>query len=76
MEATIWVIKYLIVASEDRMFFLKIKIGIIDNKLISKPTHAPNQEDAEMEMKVLEIKNIKEMRWNSFIIRKEILFYH
>jgi hypothetical protein len=37
-------------------------MGIIDNKLISKPTHAPNQEDAEMEMKVLEIKNIKEMR--------------
>jgi len=52
----IWVIKYLIEASEDFMFFVKIKIGMIDRRLISNPTQAPTHEEAEIEIKVLIIK--------------------
>lgn len=60
VEATDCVMKYLTDDSEDKTLLLFIR-GIIDNILISKPSHIPNQEYDEIEIRVLKksiIKNI------------------
>lgn len=54
-EAKAWVKKYFRDASVDIKLLSLIK-GIKDNKLISKPIHAPNHEFEEIVIKVPEIK--------------------
>jgi len=54
------------------VFLFKIKSGIIDIKLTSRPTQAPNHVEAEIEIKVLEISRKKIRILNILIIRKEI----
>jgi len=54
-EAKAWVKKYFKDASVDIKLSSLIK-GIKDNKLISNPIHAPNQEFEEIVIKVLIIK--------------------
>lgn len=49
-EAKVWVKKYLIADSLERIFLLSIIRGINDNKLISNPIHIPSQEEDEIEI--------------------------
>lgn len=51
-EAKACVKKYFKEASVDKELFVLIIRGINDNKLISKPIHAPSHEFAEIEIKV------------------------
>lgn len=44
VEAIACTMKYLIEDSADSLFFLLCIRGIIDNRLISRPNHIPNQE--------------------------------
>lgn len=57
-EANAWVKKYFNEASVD-INLLSLIRGIKDNKLISKPIQAPNQELAEIEIRVPTIKILK-----------------
>lgn len=77
-EAKAWVRKYFNEASVDIKLFVLIIKGINDNKLISNPTQAPNQELEETVIIVLLIKvkknnnlaeflNIKKKRIKTFI---------
>lgn len=69
-EAIACVIKYLIDASEDIiLFFLYIR-GIIDRRLISNPIHIPNQEYAEMPIKVLDKRRVMNTILYIFVIKK------
>lgn len=56
IEAIAWVKKYFNAASEDRRFLWFEIRGIKLSKLISRPIQHPNQELAEIEIKVLKNK--------------------
>lgn len=58
-EARAWVKKYFKDASVESKLFVSIIKGIKDNKLISNPIQAPNQELEEIEIKVPLIKVVK-----------------
>lgn len=58
-EAKAWVKKYFKEASVDSKLFVSIIKGINDNKLISNPIQAPNQELEEIEINVPLIKVVK-----------------
>jgi hypothetical protein len=58
-EARAWVKKYFKEASVDSKLFVSIIKGIKDNKLISSPIQAPNQELEEIEIKVPLINVVK-----------------
>lgn len=60
-EAKLCVRKYLIEDSLDSIFLLSDIKGINDNKLISNPTHIPNQEEEEIEIAVPVNKVIKKI---------------
>lgn len=70
-DAKAWVKKYFSEASVDINLSSLIR-GIKANKLISKPIQALNQEFAEIEIKVLEIKIVKNIIFERlFIIKKK-----
>jgi len=56
---------------------LKFKIGIIENKFNSSPIHIDNQFDDEIDIKVLNINNIKNVILVKFkfIRKKNIILY-
>lgn len=58
-EANAWVRKYFKEASVESKLFVSIIKGIKDNKLISSPIQAPNQELEEIEIKVPLISVVK-----------------
>lgn len=58
-EAKACVKKYFNEASVEKRFFVLVINGIKDSKLISNPIHAPNQEFADVEIKVPLISVIK-----------------
>lgn len=70
VEAKAWVTKYLIEDSDDLLILLSIR-GIIDNKLISRPTHILTQEFEEILIKVPTITEIIKSKFLSFINKIE-----
>lgn len=58
IDAVAWIKKYLAAASVDRGFGLFIRIGIIANMLISRPTQARSQWELNSVMRVPE-NNVK-----------------
>lgn len=66
-EARACVKKYFSEASEDIKLFVLIIKGINDNKLISNPIQAPNQEFDEMVIKVPPTKVIKNNNLDEFL---------
>ena len=66
-EANAWVKKYFKEASEDIKLFVLIIKGINDNKLISNPIHAPNQDVDETVTRVPLIRVIKNNKLDEFL---------
>lgn len=66
-EAKAWVKKYLREASDDIKLFVLIIKGINDNKLISNPIQAPNQEVEETVIRVPLIRVIKNKSLDEFL---------
>lgn len=60
-EAKAWAKKYFRADSLETKFLVVLMRGIKHNKLISKPIQAPNQELAEIVIKVPLIKQIKKI---------------
>ena len=66
-EAKAWIKKYFKAASEDIKLFVLIIKGINDNKLISNPIQAPNQEVDEIVIKVPLVKVIRNNNLDEFL---------
>lgn len=66
-----WVMKYFRVASVGNLFLWFFNKGIRDNKLISRPIQALNQEKDEIAMNVPIIIEMKNKILNNLIIKKK-----
>lgn len=71
VDAIDWIIKYLVILSDDKGLFLSFIRGIKDKRLISKPIHITIHEGDDSTIKVLEVKIKKKSILFRFLIKKE-----